>query len=355
MSMRSLKFAAIAIGAGALASAPAGADVPQVAADIAPVHSLVARVMQGVGTPDLIVRHGASPHGYSLRPSEAGALESAELVVWVGAPLTPWLARSIDTLAGEARHVALLELDATRTLEFRTGATFADHDHGHDEAEGEGHDDHDHDEETAHADEQKHEEAGEHDDHDGHDHDDHDHAHDDGHDHSHDGIDPHAWMDPENGKAWLDAMAAELSRLDPENAGTYYANAAAAKQEIDAVTDDIATALAPLRDMQFIVFHDAYQYFETRFDIPAAGAISLGDASDPSPARVEEIRDLVTERDITCAFAEPQFDPGILKAVFSGTETTTAVIDPMGTDIPTGPGFYPEFLRAIAASFERCR
>ena len=339
MSMRSLKFAALAIGTGALAPAPAVADVPQVAADIAPVHSLVARVMQGVGTPDLIVRPGASPHGYSLRPSEAGALESAELMVWVGAPLTPWLASSIDTLAEQARHVALLELDATRTLEFRTGATFADHDHGHDEAKGEGHDEHDHD---GH-------------DHDGHDHDDHDHAHGDGHDHAHDGIDPHAWMDPENGKAWLDAMAAELSRLDPENAGTYYANAAAGKQEIDTAADEVATTLAPLRDMQFIVFHDAYQYFERRFDIPAAGAISLSDASDPSPARVEEIRDLVAERDIACAFAEPQFDPGILEAVFSGTETTTAVIDPMGTDIPTGPEFYPEFLRSIAASFERCR
>ncbi|WP_232796532.1 zinc ABC transporter substrate-binding protein [Roseovarius salinarum] len=336
-----MNFASIAVAAGLLA-APVAAEPPKVATDIAPVHSLAARVMQGVGTPDLIVRPGASPHGYSLRPSEAAALEAADVVFWVGAPLTPWLARTIETLAGDARHVGLLDQPETRTLEIRTGATFAAHDHHAPEADA--HDDHDHA-------------------HDGHDHahDDHDHAHeheaehDHGGAHDHEGVDPHAWMDPANGKAWLEVIAEELAQLDPENAETYRANAAAGKQEIEAVTAEIATALAPLREVEFIVFHDAYQYFEIRFDIPAAGAIALSDASDPSPARVEAIRDMVAARDIACAFAEPQFDPGILDAVFSGTGTRTAVIDPMGTEIATGADFYPRFLRSIAASFETCR
>jgi zinc transport system substrate-binding protein len=341
MSMRSLKFASIAVAIGVLA-APAAAEAPRVAADIAPVHSLAARVMQGVAEPELIVRPGASPHGYSLRPSEAAALEAADVVVWVGAPLTPWLGRTIETLAADAAHVGLLEHPETRRLEVRTGASFAAHDHGHDE-NGHGHDAHHGHEAEAHG------QAADHDQ------DDHGHDADHDHDHAQAAIDPHAWMDPANGKAWLDVIAAELARLDPDNAETYRANAAAGKQEIDAATAEIAETLAPLRDMEFIVFHDAYQYFETRFDMPAAGAISLSDATDPSPARVEKIRDMVAARDITCAFAEPQFDPGILKAVFSGTGAQTAVIDPMGTDIPTGPDFYPRYLRSIAASFAVCR
>ena len=149
-------------------------------------------------------------------------------------------------------------------------------------------------------------------------------------------------------------IAAELSRADPDNAGAYYANATAAKREIDAAAADVAETLAPLDGLQYIVFHDAYQYFEAHFDIPAVGAVSLGDATDPSPARVAEIRDLVAEANVTCAFAEPQFDPGILNAVFSDDSVTIAVIDPLGTEIAPGPDFYPAFLRAIGASFAAC-
>ena len=332
MSIRSLKITATAIAVGlapALAmSSAALAQVPRVAADIAPVQGLAARVMQGVGVPDLIVRPGATPHGYSLRPSEAGALQAADVVFWIGAELTPWLARSLDTLAPQAHHVALLHRKETQTLDVRSSAAFTDHDAGHGATDDEARHEHEHEHEDDHAQE---------------------------HGHTHEGIDPHAWMDPENGKAWLGVIAAELSRRDPENADIYQANADAAAQEIDAVRAEVVASLAPLHDMDFIVFHDAYQYFETRFDMFAAGAISLSDAADPSPARVADIRDLVAERGIDCAFAEPQFDPGILRAVFTGTETRTAVIDPMGTRIATGPGFYAAYLRAIAEAFAECR
>jgi zinc transport system substrate-binding protein len=135
----------------------AGAEVPKVATDITPVHSLVARVMQGVGEPALIVAPGATPHGYSMRPSEATALEGADIVVWIGPELTPWLEDAIGTLAGDAHSLALLDAPGTRTLPFRQGATFEAHDHGHDDD----HDDHDHDD---------------HDDHDEHGHEDHDHG-----------------------------------------------------------------------------------------------------------------------------------------------------------------------------------
>lgn len=332
----------------ALASA-AAAETPRVAADITPVHSLVARVMEGVGTPDLIVRPGASPHGYALRPSEAAALQDSEIVFWIGAELTPSLGRSLAALAENATHVELLDLEETRTLSFRTGATFEAHDHGHDDAHD--HDGHDHAHDDHGHDDHAHDDHG-HEDHAEHD----DHAHDDGHDahHAHDGIDPHAWLDPANAKAWVGVIAAELSQADPANAGTYAANAEAARQEIDAVVEEIETTLAPFRDLEFIVFHDAYQYFERRFSLSAAGAISLSDATDPSPARIEALRTQVEEHGIDCAFAEPQFDAGILDAVFSGTDVGIAVIDPMGTEIPPGADFYPALLRDLAQSFASC-
>ena len=312
----------------ALAGA-AFAEAPSVAADITPIHSLVAMVMEGVGTPSLIVRPGASPHGYSLRPSEAGALQDADIVFWVSAGLTPWLEDSIEALGHNAKAIELLEADGATELSFREGATFEGHDHG-----DEDHDEHAEEEHDEHAEE-------EHDDHE-----------DD--DHDHEGHDPHAWLDPENARIWLDVIAAELSAVDPENAETYAANAAARKAELATVITEIDAELEGFRGTNFVVFHDAYQYFENRFGLHAAGSIKLGDASDASPARIAEIRDTVVELGITCAYAEPQFNPGLLQSVFAGTTAVIGVLDPLGTELELGPDFYPELLRTISRDLNAC-
>lgn len=360
---RSAVAGAVAATLGALPAGAALADVPNVATDIAPVHGLVARVMDGLGTPDLVVRPGASPHGYAMRPSEARALAEADVVFWVGPELEPWLAESISSLAGDAVQVELLDAPGTERLAFREGATFEPHDHGdegHDHAAEEHGHDHmaeEHGHEHAEAEHDHASEADAHEDH-GHaaDHEAHeeDHGHAAEHRHSHEGIDPHAWLDPENGKAWLDAIAAELARLDPGNAGAYRANAEAGKTEIDATTDELRSQLAPVQDMKFVVFHDAYQYFETRFDIHAAGAVSIGDASDPGPARIEEIREKVQELGVTCVFSEPQFNQAIVNTVLDGTGGHSGVIDPLGTGLSTGAGFYPALLREVAAELVAC-
>lgn len=304
-------------------AAPAAAEVPRVVADIAPVHGLVARVMQGVGEPALLVRPGASPHGYALKPSEAGALQDAQVVFFVGPELTPWLTRPIETLAPKAAQVELLAAPGTATLTTRTGATFAPHDHGNHEHEAPA---------PAPAPTDDH-----------------------GHDHDHVGIDPHAWLDPQNGKAWTAAIAAELSRIDPDNAAAYAANAQAASAEIDAAAADTAATLKPLGALRFVAFHDAYQYLEQRFGIRAAGAVSLSDASAPGPARIAELRGAVADLGVTCALSEPQFDADLLNTVFDGTGVKTAVIDPMGSDIPTGAQFYPALIRKLGAALQSCR
>lgn len=314
------------------ASNTAFADAPQVAVDIAPVHSLVARVMQGVATPDLVIQPGASPHEYSLRPSEARALQEADLVFWIGPDLTPWLSETIETLATDAIAVELLETDGTLALEIRETALFEAHDHdhnAHDTHEAKDHDDHDHD---AHG-------AEKHADHEG---------------HAHGAHDPHAWLSARNAMTWLNVIAGQLSAVDPDNAGAYFANASAGRAEIEALMAEVNTTLEPVRQTPFIVFHDAYQYFEADFDFPAAGAISLSDASDPSPARIAQIQARITAEGITCVLAEPQFNPGLVATVLDGTDAKTGILDPLGADLKPGPDMYPQLIRNLSTALAGC-
>ena len=303
----------------ALMSSTALADVPNVAVDIAPVHSLVARVMQDVGAPDLIIRSGASPHDYRLRPSEAKALQDANLVIWMGKELTPWMEDAVKTLSTEAAILTLLEKDETTLLEFRESVLFEEHDH----------DDHS-DKDHAETEDQDHDE------------------------HAHGAHDPHAWLSPKNAKIWLNLIAAQLSTADPDNASTYFVNAAAAVTEIDTLMADVSTMLDPIRGNRFIVFHDAYQYFETVFEFPASGAISLGDATDPSPARIARVQDRIQEQKIQCVLAEPQFKKGLVVTVLEGTDAKTSIIDPLGDALEPGPALYPQLIRNMAKTLVDC-
>jgi len=327
-----------------LTGSAALADSPRVVADIAPVHSLVSRVMDGIGKPDLIVPNETSPHDYRLRPADAEALENAGLVFWMGEGLTPWMERALESLSSEATIVELLALDETKTLPFREGALFDAHDHSeHDDHDD--HDDHDHDKE--------------HDDHD--DHDDHDHykEHDDhGHDdhagHDHGEFDPHAWLSTDNAKTWLNVIAAKLSSIDPANAGGYFANASEAIAELDALDKEVNEMLDTVRGGKFIVFHDAYQYFETVYDFPASGAISLGDASDPGAERIAEIAKRIEGENIQCVLSEPQFNANMVDTVMAGTEAKTEVIDPLGFGIEPGASLYTKLIKGMATSLVNC-
>lgn len=318
----------LVMGLSAFFAMPAMAQTPRVAVDIAPLHGLVARVMDGVGDADLILPQGVSPHGYVMRPSEAAALQKADLVFWIGETLTPWLHDAIGALAGKAQVIEMMDVPGTVQLPYRDGIAFevegddahAGHDHG-------SHDDHD-----------------DHGDHEGHDHEGHDHA----------GVDPHGWLDPHNGALWLGAIAEALAGADPDNAETYRANARAGAEEIAALSQRTQDRLAPLHEARFIVFHDAYQYFEARFDLHSVAAISLGDASKPGAARIAALRTIVADRNIRCVFAEPQFNPRIVQTVAENAEIRQAVIDPQGGDIPLGSGFYPALIEQITDRIAGC-
>jgi zinc transport system substrate-binding protein len=296
------------------------ASPPSVAVDIAPLHSLVSQVMEGVGQPSLLIPAEASPHHHTLRPSQAKALADAEVVFWVGEGITPWLAKALDNLAESALKVEVLEIEGTTTYAFREGATFESHDHVEDEH---------------HKDE--HHEKDEH--------------HDE-----HEGSDPHAWLDPENAKLWVNYINDILSKQDPENASTYSRNAAKATASLDTLIRSTRTKIDALSKPQFIVFHDAYQYFEKRFDIPAAGSITLGDAEDPSPARIKKIRDTVKKLGVTCVFPEPQYNSGLVENVFEGTTISViGVMDPLGASLATGSGHYQALIQGMVKSLSQCQ
>lgn len=314
-----------------LSAATASADVPRVVTDIAPIHGLVARVMDGLGTPDQLIPTSASPHDFSLRPSQATALSEADLVFWVGEDLTPWLEDTLENLAPNATKVSLLFVEKTRRLPYREDVVFetgpdAKHDHDHDHGKA-------HDEDHGH---------------------DHDEAHDEDHGHDHDGIDAHAWLNIENGKIWLEAIGFALSQADPDNAALYAANVQAGRQELEELNTVLTDQLAGVRDLPFVVFHDAYQYFDSHFGLTALGALSLSDATPPSPARVAEVQDLLKTQGVRCLFGEPQFNSALAERLTEGTDVRYAVLDPLGNTIPTGPGFYPGLLQGMADALTAC-
>jgi zinc transport system substrate-binding protein len=345
-----------------LALAAGGASAaPTVVVDIAPIHSIVARVMEGAGEPTLLLPPGASPHGYALRPSEADALERADIVFWIGESLTPWLAAPLANIAAAARLVAFEEADRVRLLPVREGGPFeADlHDHVHDreeadvaagavlEAHDETHDlahDHDHDRVDGHHDHE----------------DDHGHEnghandHDRGHDHAHGAHDAHIWLDPVNASAMAATAADVLAEADPANAETYRANAGAFADEMAALVTEIAADLAGLERTGFIVFHDAYQYFEERFGLAASGSIALHDADRPSPARMSQIQARIEEAGVACVFAEPQFEPRLIETAIEGSDARRGVLDPLGSELEPGPDLYPTLVRTLAADLGAC-
>jgi len=289
-----------------LVATPVHAKVPRVATDIPPVHSLVSQVMGELGTPKLIIPPGTSPHGYAMRPSEARALQAADVVFWMGQDLTAWFGRAIKALATNATTVALSESKDLIRHPYRTTKNFDTHTH----------------------DEGEHDATAK--------------------------IDPHLWLDPDNALIFLDVIATTLARLDASHADTYLTNAAQAKAALEALKSELNATVQPIRGRPFIVFHDAYHYFEHRFDVEAAGSVSIGDASSPGPARIAAIRGKVQTLGATCVFSEPQFEPKIIATIIEKTAARSGILDPVGATLKPGPNQYSQLLRHLAHGLLTC-
>ncbi len=309
----------------------ANADI-NVVTSIKPVHSLVSGVMEGVATPDLIIDTGGSPHTYSLKPSQARQLQNADIVFWISPKLEAFLEKPIESIATNALVLQLLETDGVIKVSFREGGAFDAHDHDDDE-----HDDHD-----------------DHDDHDKHDkHDKHD-GHDEHEEHHKDETDPHLCLDPLNAAIFVDHIADVLSDSDPDNKQTYEANADAMLVKLDQLVDDVTTELKPVQDIGYIVFHDAYQYFERRFNVSAIGSITVSPEVLPGVDRIRELQEKVASLDASCVFSEPQFEPRLVSTITENTNAGTGVLDPLGSSIENGPDQYFQLIRDMSSSLKKC-
>ena len=338
--MKLLKSSLIALTLSATSLSNAYADM-KVVTSIKPIHSLVASVMQGAGTPSLIVEGANSPHNYALKPSQAHNLQQADIVFWMGHDLEAFLEGAIETIAKDAKSISLMDSHGITKLAFREGGAFDAHDH----------DDHgDHDE-------HKHNEHG-HDDHDEHKHDEHEHDKHEEHDshkgHNHGAFDPHLWLDPQNAKALVHEIEEHLAEIDPANAALYEANAANLMTQLDALTTELTAELAPVSDKGYIVFHDAYQYFENRFGLSAVGAIAISPEVAPGADRIRELQQEVRNAHAICVFSEPQFQPKMVKLVTENTNAGTAVLDPLGASLEKGPELYVTLIRTMAQTIKSC-
>ena len=353
---------------------PANAEI-KVVASIKPIHSLASYLMDGIAKPDLIVDGYASPHGFAMKPSHAKMLQNADLIFWVGEDLESFLEKPLSSIAKKAEKIELMETKGLQVLKFRERNIFDEHDHddhGHDDhgKKEDDHDDHGHDDHGKKEDDHDNDDHGkkeddhDHDDHgkkeDDHDHDDHgkkeddhdDHGHDDHEGHAHGEFDPHIWLDPINAKAMLNEMAEHLIENDPKNEAKYKSNLAKALQEIDKLTIDVMTDLSS--SVASIVFHDAYQYFEKRFNVNILGAFTVNTDVMPGAEQLAEIREIIEHDKVACVFSEPQFNPDIIKAVAKDMNIKTGVVDPLGATLDPGKDLYFNLIRNMSASFKGC-
>ncbi|WP_018239997.1 zinc ABC transporter substrate-binding protein ZnuA [Ensifer sp. BR816] len=330
---------ALLFASSVLLSSPALAEAPNVVASIKPIHSLVASIMQGVGEPSLIVEGAASPHTYNMKPSNAAALQAAKLVFWVGPDLEIFLEKPLEALGGDARVVELSEAPGIAKLKFREGGAFEPHDdgdehgeegHGHD-AEEAGHEGHDADAHGAAAEEAEHH-----------------------HGHGESESDMHMWLDPMNAKAMAAEIEKTLANTDPANAAAYKANLEKLNQRLDGLDKSLAETVAPIKDKPFIVFHDAYQYFEHRYKVRVAGSITVSPEVLPGAERLSEIHAKIEDLGATCVFAEPQFEPKLVNVVLEGTPAKSGTLDPEAATLEAGPDLYFQLMENIGASLKDC-
>ena len=284
-----------------LTSSVAMAEVPTVVTDIAPVHSIVAMVMGDLGSPDLLLAKGADEHDFQLKPSQMDTVATADLVVWVGPVLTPWLDSALGTRNGEGAVLTLSDDVGTYKINFFAGnLSEAD-------ANAEG------------------------------------------------TIDPHVWLDPSTAQFWTGMIAAELSQLDPENAATYAANAEAASATIAKAEAEAKALLDPVKDRPFVTFHDAYGYYITYFGLTPAGTISLGEAAPPGAARLSDLRAKVEAGTVICIFPEAQHDSALVDQLAEGTSAKIgAALDPVGSTLEPGAGAYAALITGTAKTLADC-
>lgn len=283
-------------------------EPPKVVVSIAPIHSLVAQVMEGVGVPSLLMPTNTSPHSHHLKPSEAQQLQSADIIIWVGAGVESFLPEALEAYGGQKKIIELQTLPTLTLYHNRAGGVWEGHAHVVN-----------------------------------------DHSHDDS---AH--TDPHLWLDIGNAIAITQEVATQLSAMDSAHAERYAANATRTIAQLKALDIEMKQATAPFSDLKFIVFHDAYQYLEKRYDVQAVGSIALVPEAQLSAKRLEQIRQKMMAQHVDCIFSEPQFPSRVMETITEGTGARLLTIDPIGSGLTVGTGLYAALLRQFPKQLAAC-
>ena len=347
------------------------ADVPQVAVTVSPVHSLVAGLMHDVGAPQLLIAPGQSPHSAPLKPSQAKMLQRADLIIWVGEALESRMAKAIDARRPHARVVTMLDepqIFLLRGLDEEGdgdghGDRVADNDEHGDHSDHSDHDEHadEHSDEHGHDDGHDDDHADEHDHGDGHD--DHSDSHsktaaaDEHHEHDHHDhavIDPHIWLSVDNARAMVRIIAHELIALDSQNRARYLANQKRLLAKLNSFEKTLRAKIEPIADAPYLVYHDAYRYFEREFNLHSLGAVVLGAHRPPGVKRAREVLQMMRGEGVRCVFREPQFSPKLVQALAAEGDVRIGVLDPLGAQLPPGEDAWFALLDNLAESLRDC-
>ena len=290
----------------------------EVLTTIKPLGFIAAAITDGVSEPKVLLPTGASPHDFSLRPSDIRNINSADLVVWVGPELEGFMAKP---LANHPHALALTQVEGMPLFNYATQDSHDSHDH----------DDHDH---AAH-------EYGD---------------HDEGHEgHHHEGVDPHIWLGPTQAKVIAKAIASELGKLDPANQARYDANLAAFDTKVDAKDKVIAGQMKAVNEKGYFVFHEAYGYWERHYGMSSKGHFTVSPERRPGAKTLVDIRKALEEKQASCIYAEPQFSPAVIESVARNTGAKVLLLDEVGEQVPLGPDGYPQFMQQLADAFAQCR
>ena len=349
---------------------------------IQPINSLVSAVIGNTGKTISLIPAEISPHEYKLKPSDTKKLQNANIIFFVSDHLESSVTKVFENLPKNIKIINLMEDTGIKHLAIRDNEAWERHDHHHGHGDHDDHDkhakkhdDHDHDKhEKKHDDHDHDKNAKKHDDHnhdkhekkhDDHDHDKHSKKHDD-HDHDkhakkHDDHDDHEkeddvhiWLSPDNAVKIIKKINKELSLFFPENAKTYDQNANQMIKKINQLKVELNNELSGIKDKPFVVFHDAYQYFETSFGLNAVGSVALEGDIASSPKQISFIKDKIVKLKASCVFQEPQFDSKLVKIVVEGTNTQIGTLDPLGVNIKSGENFYLQLLKNMAKSLKDC-
>mgnify|MGYP001131854858 FL=1 len=305
-----------------------------VVSTIQPINSLVNAVIGNTGKTISLIPAKASPHEYKLKPSDTKKLQNANIIFFVSDHLETSVTRVFKNLPKNIKIINLMEDAGIKHLAIRDNEAWERHDHHHRHGD---HDDYD-----------KHVKKD-----DDHDHDKHSKKHDDHDDHEKED-DVHIWLSPDNAVKIIKKINKELSLFFPENAKTYNQNANQMIKKINQLKVELKKELLGIKDEPFIVFHDAYQYFETSFDLNAVGSVALEGDIASSPKQISFIKDKIVKLKASCVFQEPQFDSKLVKIVVEGTNAQIGTLDPLGVNIKSGENFYLQLLKNMAKSLKDC-